>query len=66
MTNDSEEQLTQALLVIQSLLSKCEKVIVKFPHGTSQNTLLKNRINALQLSSELIIKAIEERKRMNK
>jgi hypothetical protein len=54
MTNDSEEQLTQALLVIQSLLSKCEKVIVKFPHGTSQNTLLKNRINALPKQWNLV------------
>ncbi len=33
--------------VLSSLLSKCEKVQVKFLEGTSQHTLPKNRIKAV-------------------
>ena len=65
LLNDlSEEQLKEALRAITSLLNKCEKAQLRFVPGTSQHTLLKNRINALRLSSELITKAIEEQKRI--
>ena len=59
----TEEDLIEAQRVIQSLLSKCEKVLEKISQGTSQYTLLKNRIAALRVSLELITKALEEQKR---
>ena len=46
--------LTEALRPIQSLISKCEKVEPKLRPGTSQSTLLKNRIRALKIATELI------------
>lgn len=55
-------ELTEALRAINSLLSKCEKVLPKLQQGSSQHTLLKNRIQALRISSALISQAIEESK----
>jgi hypothetical protein len=60
MNEPTTNELIEALRAINSLLSKCEKVQVKFLPGTSQHTLLRNRINALRISSSLITKAIEE------
>jgi len=60
MDDRTKVELTEALRAINSLLNKCEKVQVKFLPGTSQHTLLKNRINALRISVALITKAIEE------
>lgn len=60
MNEPTKNELVEALRAINSLLGKCEKVQVKFLPGTSQHTLLKNRINALRISSLLITKAIEE------
>lgn len=62
LNDQTVEDLQEALRAITSLLSKCEKAQDKFSQGKSQHTLLKNRINALRLSSELITKAIEEKK----
>lgn len=56
----TKEDLNEALRVITSLLSKCEKAQEKFSPGTSQWTLLKNRIKALRISSSLITMALEE------
>jgi len=56
----SSNELSEALRAINSLLSKCEKVREKLAPGTSQYTLLKNRINALRISSFLISKALDE------
>jgi len=60
LSDTTEEELKEALRAINSLLSKCEKVQVKFLPGTSQHTLLKNRINALRISESLITRAIED------
>ncbi len=46
--------LAEALRAIQSLISKCEKVEPKLRPGTSQATLLKNRIRALKIAAELL------------
>jgi hypothetical protein len=50
----TREELEQALRVIFSTISKCEKIWPKFAEGTSQHTLLKNRIKALYISKSLI------------
>lgn len=60
MVDFTIEELTNASRAINSLLSKCEKILDKFSPGSSQHTLLKNRINALRISSTLISKAISE------
>ena len=59
MDNPDQETLTQALRSINSLLDKCEKVQRKFQAGTSQHTLLRNRISALRIASALIAREFE-------
>ena len=56
----SQEELKEALRAIQSLLGKCEKAQEKLAQGTSQWTLLANRIRALEVSAELIRREIEK------
>jgi molybdopterin-binding protein len=46
--------LAEALRVVSSTISKCEKIQLKFAEGTSQHTLLKNRIIAMYISKSLI------------
>jgi len=48
------EELIEALRVVSSTISKCEKIQLKFAEGTSQHTLLKNRIKAMYISKSLI------------
>ena len=48
--NDSDK----ALEVITSIIKRCEKAQLKFNAGTSQHTLLKNRLNALHISRALL------------
>jgi hypothetical protein len=52
--------LKEALRAIESLLGKCIKAQEKLARGTSQWTLLKNRIRALEVSAELIRREIGE------
>lgn len=54
MKNYSQEELQNALKVISSTISKCEKIQPKFREGTSQFSLLRNRIKALKISKCLI------------
>jgi hypothetical protein len=54
MEEYSREDLVEALGVVASTISKCEKMQPKFAEGTSQHTLLKNRIKALYISKALI------------
>ena len=54
MDNYSQEEIHKALLLISSTISKCEKMQHKFAEGTSQHSLLRNRIKALQISKCLI------------
>lgn len=60
MDNYTKKELEEALRAISSLISKCEKAQEKLAQGTSQWSLLKNRIKALHISSSLIKKALEE------
>lgn len=54
MDKHTKEELLESLQVVSSTISKCEKVQPKFAEGTSQHTLLKNRIKALYISKLLI------------
>lgn len=54
MDKYTREELVEALQVVSSTISKCEKIQLKFAEGTSQHTLLKNRIKAMYISKSLI------------
>lgn len=54
MEKYTREELEEALGIVSSTISKCEKMQLKFPVGTSQHTLLRNRIKAMYISSALI------------
>jgi len=54
MEKYKREELVEALRVVSSTISNCEKMQPKFAEGTSQHTLLKNRIKALYMSKKLI------------
>nr|WP_269438405.1 hypothetical protein [Phosphitispora fastidiosa] len=46
--------MEEALQIVFSAISRCQKMQPKFMEGTSQHTLLKNRIKALLISKSLI------------
>lgn len=54
MKSYSQEELENALKIISSTISTCEKIQPKFREGTSQFSLLRNRIKALKISKCLI------------
>ena len=54
MEKYAREELSDALQIVASIISKCEKIQLKFEEGTSQHTLLKNRIKAMYISLALI------------
>lgn len=54
MDTFTREELDEALQIVASAISRCEKAQPKFSEGTSQHTLLKNRIKALYISKSLI------------
>ncbi|NEU04993.1 hypothetical protein [Clostridium senegalense] len=54
MNQYTKEELKEALRVVSSTISRCEKIQPKFEKGTSQHTLLKNRIKAMYISKSLI------------
>ena len=54
MDKYTREELVEALRVVSSTISKCEKMQLKFTERTSQHTLLKNRIKAMYISKSLI------------
>lgn len=59
MREYSIDEFSNALQVVSSTISKCEKMQSKFVEGTSQYTLLKNRIKAMHISKALITKSCE-------
>ncbi len=54
MRKYSRDKFSDALQVVSSTISKCEMIQPKFAEGTSQYTLLKNRIKAMYISRALI------------
>lgn len=57
MKDENKEEILQASTYIVSLIQRCEKTQVKFQEGTSQHSLLKNRIHALQIANTLLTSA---------
>lgn len=49
-----DEEVQKAILLIGSTIENCENMQHKFPVGTSQHTLLVNRIRALVISKALL------------
>jgi len=45
----------EALQIVSSVIIRCEKMQPKFVAGTSQHTLLKNRVKALYIAKLLIM-----------
>lgn len=61
MDKYTKEELIEALQMVWSTIGKCEKIQPKFEKGTSQHTLLKNRIKAMYISKALITDEISKR-----
>lgn len=54
MDKYTRKEMAEALGVVSSTIVKCEKFQLKFEEGTSQYSLLRNRIKALYISKALI------------
>lgn len=54
MESYSQEKLQSAIKVVSSTINNCEKMQPKFAEGTSQHSLLRNRIKALKISKCLL------------
>ena len=54
MKEYTNKQIEDTLNVIESTIRNCEKMQPKFKEGTSQLSLLRNRIKALYISQALI------------
>lgn len=54
MSEYTREELEGALKIVSSAIRRCEKAQPKFAEGTSQHSLLRNRIRALYISKALI------------
>lgn len=54
MENYSQNELDAALQLLSSTIRKCENSQLKFAEGSSQYSLLRNRIKALTISKALI------------
>ncbi len=61
MSTYTREELGGVLQIVSSTISRCEKSQPKFMEGTSQHTLLKNRIKAMYISKSLITDEISKR-----
>jgi hypothetical protein len=54
MATYAKEELEEARRTIISTINKCEKALPKLKKNSAQQTLLKRRIKALQISVDLI------------
>lgn len=54
MMEFNKEEMEKAIFLLSSTINKCEKMQLKFSEGTSQYSLLKNRIKALSISKVLL------------
>lgn len=57
----TKEELIEALPPVSSIISKCEKALLKHAEGTSHNTRFQNIIKAMYLSKSLITDEIAKR-----
>jgi uncharacterized protein Yka (UPF0111/DUF47 family) len=58
----TNEELKEALKEVSSTINKCEKMQGKFEEGTSQYSLLRNRIKAMYISKLLIVNELSKTK----
>jgi len=58
MENFTLEEYNNAKNEVERTIKKCELILPKFKIGTSQHTLLVNRIKALKICNDLIVKEI--------
>lgn len=56
MGNHTQNERTDALKILSSTITKCKTVQLKFAKGTSQHSLLNNRIAALNTAKALLEK----------
>ena len=56
---DQQESWQITYHQIQTIITRCEKAQLKFKEGTSQYSLLRNRIKALEISNALVMKQME-------
>lgn len=57
----TKEELVEALQIVSSAISRCEKSQPKFEYGTFHHTRFKKMIKALNVSTSLITDEICER-----
>lgn len=50
----SGEELAEALRALESVRQKCEKILPKMRAGSSQDTLLRRRLRAIEIACALI------------
>ncbi len=50
----TQQELDDAMRVVESAISRCEKIQPKFQPGTAQHALLKNRLRALRTAQRLL------------
>jgi len=55
MMEFSKAELEKAISLLSSTIINCEKMQLKFLEGTSQHSLLRNRIKALYISKALLM-----------
>lgn len=60
MDDFTEKDIEEALGATASMISRTEKAKEKFAQGTSQHTLQKNRLKALQIASSLLSEKLTE------
>ncbi len=60
MNSFTKEDLNEALRAINSTISKCEKVQPKLREGSPQSTLIRNRLKAFYIATELIGNELEK------
>ncbi|MDD2190600.1 MAG: hypothetical protein PHV71_04150 [Eubacteriales bacterium] len=60
MDNFEKKDMEEALQAISSMISRTEKAKEKFAQGTSQYTLQKNRLKALNIASPLLTKVLSD------
>ena len=65
MNDFPEKDMEEALRSISSMIDRTEKAKEKFVQGTSQYTLQKNRLEALNIASLLILKELADSNVMN-
>jgi len=59
MDKYTSEELESTQKVVSSVIKRCEKAQLKFTEGTSQHTLLKNRLKAMYISKSLLTDEID-------